>query len=931
MQPGWHRILSSLLLVSVAASCAPGPTTVRPTVPRTTARASASPGIVGASLPPVVSSPGTVPVIQPSIGTTVPVIANNGAGLIGKVKAPAQLISDKGLGLIGNNSGSYRLLALTEAPVAGAEVLLKGADGQYIKNDTGEVLKAISDATGAYRLPFSGNSANLVVEVRLPENKGALTALVPRGQSTTDRTVDVNFTSTLVMTYILDQYVKGDPKVLDKLPADVELTTRTKTQLALEGGQAAVPEALTSEAVVATVNLLRTQNPGLNDQLEVVKKLLLAGLSDQGSGYPANQIETDASDVAIGPDGLIYFAGLTTVRIWKKDFAGNLAPVAGSGVDRLVPVRPTAADPAPGDGGPAKDGLFLPQAFKFLPDGRMLILDMAFNRVRMVDTAGMVSTYAASDEWDSVRDMALESDGSLVVATHSAIYRVKPDKSITLIAGEKRTYDPNNRNAFADVGDGGPPTAARFKEIQGIASGGGAVYVYDYNGRVRRFTSEKIEAFAGTGQIGFSGDGGPATSATLHRVGAILVQDDGSVLIADSANHRVRQVKDGVITTVIGNGQTGFDGDNGPPLSARITEPRRMFKAPNGALYIVDAGFIRKLENGILSTPVGGLQSLKTKRPIDKVQFMEPGALAYEEANHALLVCDSRHVYRWTLADNMIETIASSGPAGVPYTDGMKAVDANLVFMRGPLVDTDGSIHFAATDYLNYVPRVLTLKNGTLDTLEGGVTTRNVSTATPPRETTLGGPETTVLRFGDTYYYNAKMTGRVRSFTIGGTTASFGGYGTSKADGTLAKDFDFTYVTGMAKTPDGDMLVADLGVIYRIDMDTTAVTRIVGTGVTGFGGDGGPARDAQFLITESMVFDKQGRMYFSDSVGTRIRRVGTDGIITTVAGLGSNILNGTQVDTGLLSPVSLAFDKDGNLYVADVRQNQVKIIRANQL
>ena len=138
----------------------------------------------------------------------------------------------------------------------------------------------------------------------------------------------------------------------------------------------------------------------------------------------------------------------------------------------------------------------------------------------------------------------------------------------------------------------------------------GSVYVADIaNQRIRRIGPDGIiTTVAGNGTAGFSGDDGPATQAMLSQPFAVAVASDGSVFIADTDNHRIRRVgPDGIITTVAGNGTSGFSGDGGPALQATLG-PFGVAVGPDGSIYIADAtnGRIRQVgPDGIIATFAG--------------------------------------------------------------------------------------------------------------------------------------------------------------------------------------------------------------------------------------------------------------------------------------------------------------------------------------
>ncbi len=146
-------------------------------------------------------------------------------------------------------------------------------------------------------------------------------------------------------------------------------------------------------------------------------------------------------------------------------------------------------------------------------------------------------------------------------------------------------------------GDGGPATLAKLNLPNGIAvATDGTLYISDtYNHRIRQVTVDgRISTVVGTGSAGFSGDGGLATLAQLNVPKGIMVEDDGQIYIADSANNRIRRVaKDGTISTVAGDGGVDDQGDGGPANEAHLLAPYDVAFGPEGSMFILDAGHNR--------------------------------------------------------------------------------------------------------------------------------------------------------------------------------------------------------------------------------------------------------------------------------------------------------------------------------------------------
>lgn len=161
-------------------------------------------------------------------------------------------------------------------------------------------------------------------------------------------------------------------------------------------------------------------------------------------------------------------------------------------------------------------------------------------------------------------------------------------------------------------GDGGPAVDARLSRPVGLTlDAEGNLYVADVsNHRIRKVDTEgRISTVAGSGEAGFGGDGGPAVEAPLFRPRDVAVDGEGNLYIADTDNHRIRRVdRDGIITTVVGNGEVGFSGDGGPALEASLSLPRSVAVDGAGCLFISDMGNLRIRQvnrDGIITTVVG--------------------------------------------------------------------------------------------------------------------------------------------------------------------------------------------------------------------------------------------------------------------------------------------------------------------------------------
>ena len=237
----------------------------------------------------------------------------------------------------------------------------------------------------------------------------------------------------------------------------------------------------------------------------------------------------------------------------------------------------------------------------------------------------------------------------------------------------------------------------------------GNLYVAERAGHVvRRLAADgTVSMIAGTGTQGFSGDNGPATVAQLDSPQGLAVDSTGNVYIADTRNHRIREVvaATGLITTVAGTGKAGFSGDNGPAVSAQIDSPTALALDSAGNLFVADTRNHRvrriSLASGLIATVAGtGTEGFSGDNgPATAAGIDSPAGLAFDGANNLYLADTRNHrVRRVAAATGTITTVAGAqGGPGLPAFagDGGPAVSASLALPRGLSVDNSGSVYVA--------------------------------------------------------------------------------------------------------------------------------------------------------------------------------------------------------------------------------------------
>ena len=324
--------------------------------------------------------------------------------------------------------------------------------------------------------------------------------------------------------------------------------------------------------------------------------------------------------------------------------------------------------------------------------------------------------YATSAQISVVRSMALDAAGNLYLAddNNSRVRKVGAAGIITTIAGT---------GALGSTGNGGPATAASFWYVKGIAiDGGGNIYISD-TGEVRKInTAGIISRYAGTGSMGFGGDGGPATAAGIGAVTAIAVDRYGNLYFAENDIHsidRLRKVSaSGIISTIAGGGTPGFGGDGGAATAAQISS-RLSCVATDAAgnLYFSDYlnARVRKISTaGIITTVAGdGSRGIGGDGgPATAAQTDRPECIAVDAAGNLYIGDNYSSLVRKVNTAGIISTIAGSA---IPYTGSSCAATARpMSFPFGLATDIAGNIYVSAPF------RVLKISPGHAPVFSGG-------------------------------------------------------------------------------------------------------------------------------------------------------------------------------------------------------------------
>jgi hypothetical protein len=278
------------------------------------------------------------------------------------------------------------------------------------------------------------------------------------------------------------------------------------------------------------------------------------------------------------------------------------------------------------------------------------------------------------------------------------------------------------------LGDGGPATEAGLcgpNDVALDAKGNmyisdGGIYCSGPGGRtVRKVNPDgTITTVAGTGDAGFSGDGGPATKARLNLPLAVTVDQEGSLYIADAENHRIRKVDiEGTITTITGTGEEGYSGDGGPATSAQLTYPLGLVFDDRGNLYVADELSVRKIDpSGTITTVAGtGRGGFSGDDGPATEAKLTAADVALDSKGNLYIADDDNHRIRKVDKDGIIHTVAGSGKKG-HSGDGGPATNAAL--NEPSSVDFDGEGNLFILCHRTSVVRKVD-QNGTITTVAG--------------------------------------------------------------------------------------------------------------------------------------------------------------------------------------------------------------------
>lgn len=438
------------------------------------------------------------------------------------------------------------------------------------------------------------------------------------------------------------------------------------------------------------------------------------------------------------------------------------------------------------------------------------------------------------------------------------------------------------------VGDGGLATSAILIQAQGMAAdGAGNLYVADAGDhRVRKISAGGvIQTVAGTGVLGFSGDGGPALQAQLNSPYGLALDNQGNLYIADLGNARVRRVTpDGTIATIAGGGQLPAGGVNNGTLATmlQLIAPRNLAFDASGNLYVSDFGAGRVYQispQGSLvafaGTGVAGASG--DNGAAIAAQLNHPAGLAFD-AQGALYIADSaNHLVRRVKQGLITSYARAATPTGLAF-DGV------------------GNLYIA-------------------DTSAGDIAVIPAFSAASPSTIGVGALDvyfaTGAGLYASTGTAVVAALAKVPAMVAGGGNLAHGDNGPAN----LAR---LNHPAGVSADAAGNFYIADHDNhrIRRVAPDGN-ITTVAGTGIAGNSGNGGAALAAELNQPSSVTVDASGNLYIADTGNAQIRKVTPDGKIAAATNL------------GLIAPVYAIADSSGKLYISDAGAGKILTAGSN--
>ena len=687
-----------------------------------------------------------------------------------------------------------------------------------------------------------------------------------------------------------------------------------------------------------------------------------------GDGGPATGATCEINgpmEIVVDAAGTVYFTDMTNNRVRKISPAGVISTVAGNGTAGYG-----------GDGGLATGAtceLNQPAGLVIDKKGNLFVADQFNHRVRKITPAGIISTVVGNGTGGYTGD-----GGSAATCEISYPFYMRFDMWGNLYLEDRengtiRVVDHSTGIINSVIGtlpagftgDGGAADVATYSYLPGDFhfDGAGNLYLADrtnWNIRMVAATngyitgSSIISSIAGTNISGFSGDGGPALSATFKALEDALPDTNGNYYISDAGNNVIRRVG-------IDNQRPSFV--NGTFQTLSVCE-NSVLNSINSLLPVHDTDHSGTLTWNVFSGPSHGVasahyattefaggspytptglyyspsphfsgqdtfvvwvndgHSMDTTEIVVTVKSFYAGEITPEPATvcpgNTITLSSDTSGGSWSSANPLIASVAGAGV--------VTGVAAGNVLISYSITNSCGTASSVA---------MVTVGDATINTIAGDGIPSSGGDGSAATSAQIDYPTHTAMDASGNLYFGDYANNRIRKVNTSGIMSTVAGNGSTiyAGDGSGALATGISGTAGIAVDGAGNIYYSDYGNSAIRKISTSGiVTTVTGNGTTGFSGDGGPATSAVINVAWGLAFDGAGNLYFADRYNSRIRKISTSGIITTVAGTGTTGYTGdggpaTAAEIG--TPIDVTVDASGNIYFATWTDYRVRKVDYN--
>lgn len=616
------------------------------------------------------------------------------------------------------------------------------------------------------------------------------------------------------------------------------------------------------------------------------------------------------------------------------------APVArGQGLYKWSNLAGSTAGPGYADGTGGAARFCRPSATAVDGNGNVYVADQLNSTIRKVTSAGVVTTLAGKAGETGSADgigstarfahpygVAVDGAGNVYVADtgNNTIRKITS-------AGEVSTFAGHAGQAGVLPAANTTASAARFDGPYGVAvDGGGNVYVADsFNNGIRKITTDlQVSTLAGDSTQG-SADG-MGTAAQFNFPVALGVDGNGNVYVADFLNQTIRKITPaGQVSTLAGQAGVAGYGD-GTGSAALFYYPQGLCVDASGNLFVTSGDVIRKITSaGEVTTFAGSTTGNGSSDGTGTgASFNAPAGVSVDAAGNLFVADDRNHCLRKVTSQQVVTTLAGhAGLGGISgRADGVGSA-AQFYTPGAVAVDASGNVYVA--DSSNNSIRKIT-KAGLVTTLAGSATGDQGSADGTGLDASFNMPTGVALDAAGNLLVADSYNHTIRKITPAGEVSTFAGRAESQGSADGAADAArFYFPTGVALDGSGNVYVTDGNnhTIRKITSDGTVSTLAGSVGDRGYVDGTGSA--ARFDYPMGLAVDGSGNVFVAEPQNAAIRKVTSDGVVTTVKATSGLDIN--QASSQFTFATGLALDASGNLYITESYHAIYKLTTAGVL